>query len=202
MKKIVLLFAGICMAFVPGLFAEDWSVEVAYVDACACNVICPCLFGSDPTNRECLGQGFIRVTKGHYGDVDLTGVMAHHAYKMGGWERYTVTDKASPEQVAAFRKVIEANFVLPGGEIVSYTQGKVRYKNKDGKVTLSVADSDLEIEVVPGADGKPLRIANHPRFQNYRQHVSIKNTHKSEHGEFDISGKNAFLAKIVASSGS
>jgi hypothetical protein len=98
--------------------------------------------------------------------------------------------------------VLEAAFVLPGGEIVSYTQGKVRFRSKDGVVTLSSADSDLEIKVVPGADGKPLRIANHPRFQNYRQHISVKNTHKSEHGEFDITGKNAFLAKIVASSGS
>ena len=200
MKKTILLITGLCIGAVAPLSAEKWSVEVDYLDTCSCNVICPCLFGSDPTNRECLGQGFMRVTKGHYGDIDLKGVTLHHAYKMGTWERYIIGNRATQEQMDAMKAILEAAFVLPGGKIVSFTKGPVRYKRDGNKITLSAKNSEAELEAVLGSDGKPMRIANHPMFMNYQQFKAVKSTHKSEHGEFSNTGTNAFLAKRSASS--
>ncbi len=199
MKTKVLLVMGLSLLMVSPALAEKWSVEVDYVDACSCNVICPCLFDSDPTNRECLGQAYLKVTKGHYGDVDLTGVTAHHAYKMGAWDRYTVSNKASKEQAKALRKVIDAALNLTSGEIVSYKQGPVSYKKRDGKILLSAEGSELELEIVPGADGKPIRMVNHPMFVRYEQYRAVKNKHKSENADFSNVGTNGFTAKIVES---
>lgn len=199
MKKRITLIVGLCLGAVASVSAEKWSIEVTYMDTCSCNVICPCLFGSDPTNRECLGQGFMRVNKGNYGDVDLKGVTLHSAYKMGTWERYIVGNKATQEQMDAMKVILEAAFVLPGGKIVSYTKGPVQFKRDGNKVTLKAKNSSAEIEAVLGSDGKPMRIANHPMFQNYQQFKAVTSTHKSEHGEFTNKGTNAFMAVRTAS---
>lgn len=194
-----MLIIGLCAGACITASAEKWSVEVSYLDTCSCNVICPCLFGSDPTNRECLGQGFIRVTKGHYGDVDLKGVTLHHAYKMGTWERYIVGNRATQEQMDAMKKILEAAFVLPGSKIVSFTKGQVQFKRDGNKITLKAKNSSAELDAVLGSDGKPMRIANHPMFQNYQQFKAVSSTHKSEHGEFNNTGTNGFMAVRSAS---
>ena len=182
------------------LNAGDWAVAVDYYETCSCDVLGPCLFGREPTNRECLGQGFMVVTKGHYGDVDLTGLRVHSAFKMGEWERYTVCDKASIEMADAMRKVIEAAFVLPGAKIVSYKQGPVVLEKKDGKIAYSAEGSQVVLEPVVGTDGSPMRLENHPMFPGYEQYRSVESSHKSEHGDFAVNGTNGLTSKRVASS--
>jgi len=141
----------------------------------------------------------MRITKGNYGDLDLSGLTIHLAYKMGTWERYIVSNRATEKQVKALRKIIEAEFVLPGGKIVSYTQGPVKSRRADGKITISAKGSEAELEAVLGSDGKPIRIANHPELKSYQQYRAVTNKHKSEHGEFSNVGTNAFTAKKSAS---
>jgi hypothetical protein len=200
MKKYILALIGVWIMSVPVFSEEDWSVEADVVDSCSCSVICPCIFGSDPTNRECLGQHFTIIKKGHYGKVDLSGLRFHTAYKMGSWERYTVAPKATPEQMKALRTVVEKAFVLPGGKITSFKKGPVKFSRKDGVIKFSAPGSEVELETVAGSDGKPIRIPNHPIFQNYQQFRSVKNSHKSENAEFSVSNTNGLAGKQSHSS--
>ena len=41
---------------------------------CNCDFSCPCQFNSLPTHGDCRAMTALRIDKGHFGDVDLSGV--------------------------------------------------------------------------------------------------------------------------------
>jgi len=197
MKTVSLSLLGVVLA--TPVLAGDWAVTADYMESCSCKVICPCLFEGEPDQRECLGQGALRVTEGHYGDVDLAGVTVFCTFSMGNWEMYTVSDKNTAEQAAAIRKIIEATLTTPGAKIVRFEQGPVSWSEHDGKVTCGAENSEVEIEPIMGSDGKPIRIDNVPDYPGYEQYRSVKNKHHSSQAEFSFSDTNGLTAKMVLS---
>ncbi len=55
--------------------ATDWYMEGPWVKNCNCDYGCPCDFNSRPTHGHCDGSVAMRIEKGHFGDVDLSGVV-------------------------------------------------------------------------------------------------------------------------------
>ncbi len=200
MTKRILSLLGLAALLSTTALGIDWKVQADYAETCSCNVICPCLFGGDPSHRECLGQGYLRIRKGHYGNVDLAGVEVHSTFKMGEWERYTVSDQATPEQAEAVHQVIKAAFSLPGSEIVSFKQGPVSYRVEGDHIRFGTDGSKVDLEAVNGADGTPMRLENHPMFPHYKVYRSVNVEHESETREFSLSGTNGFTCVRSASS--
>ena len=52
----------------------DWYVEGVEFSNCNCSYGCPCQFEALPTYGDCRGVEVHRIDKGHFGDVDLTGL--------------------------------------------------------------------------------------------------------------------------------
>ena len=52
----------------------DWYVEGVEFGNCNCSYGCPCQFEALPTYGDCRGFEVLRIDKGHFGDVDLTGL--------------------------------------------------------------------------------------------------------------------------------
>lgn len=52
----------------------SWYMEGPWFKNCNCDPGCPCDFNSDPTHGYCEGIVAMRIDKGHFGEVDLTGV--------------------------------------------------------------------------------------------------------------------------------
>ena len=52
----------------------DWYVEGVEFGNCICSYGCPCQFEALPTYGNCRGVEVLRIDKGHFGDVDLTGL--------------------------------------------------------------------------------------------------------------------------------
>jgi hypothetical protein len=52
----------------------DWYVEGFEFGGCNCAYGCPCQFEALPTHGNCHGFEVLRIDRGHYGDVDLTGL--------------------------------------------------------------------------------------------------------------------------------
>ena len=52
----------------------SWYMEGPWFKNCNCDPGCPCDFNSNPTHGYCEGMVAMRIDKGHFGDVDLTGV--------------------------------------------------------------------------------------------------------------------------------
>jgi hypothetical protein len=54
--------------------ATPWSMEGHWFKNCNCNPGCPCDFNQLPTHDRCEGIVAMRIEKGHFGSVDLTGL--------------------------------------------------------------------------------------------------------------------------------
>jgi hypothetical protein len=90
----------------------DWQIKADTFGSCNCAHWCPCQFEGDPSNYSCEGVEGIRITSGHFGDIDLTGVVAvvtyawpGPVYKGGGTMQTIVGEGASPEQVDAIERL-------------------------------------------------------------------------------------------------
>jgi hypothetical protein len=57
-----------------GMTMVDWYVEGVEFGNCNCSYGCPCQFEALPTYGDCRGVEVHRIDKGHFGDVDLTGL--------------------------------------------------------------------------------------------------------------------------------
>ena len=64
-----------------GAAAADapWQVRWQYIEACSCNLFCPCFFNKHAAHKhggepKCTFNNVGKVLQGKYGDVDLAGL--------------------------------------------------------------------------------------------------------------------------------
>ncbi|MFY0690496.1 MAG: DUF1326 domain-containing protein [Paracoccaceae bacterium] len=62
----------------------DWYVEGPAFGNCNCGYSCPCQFEELPTYGDCRGFEVIEITRGHFGDVDLSGAKVALLYAWPG----------------------------------------------------------------------------------------------------------------------
>lgn len=62
----------------------DWYVEGTEFSNCNCSYGCPCQFEALPTHGHCRGFEVLHIDRGHFGDVDLTGLRAAVLYAWPG----------------------------------------------------------------------------------------------------------------------
>jgi len=82
----------------------DWYVEGPTYGNCNCGYSCPCQFEERPTHGDCRGFEVLEISKGHFGDVDLTGTKAALLYAWpsaifeGGGEMQVIIDEAATRE--------------------------------------------------------------------------------------------------------
>jgi len=52
----------------------DWSLQGHSIANCNCDFGCPCQFNTLPTHGDCRAMTAVKIDKGHFGDVDLSGL--------------------------------------------------------------------------------------------------------------------------------
>ena len=186
---------------------QDWAIEADYTESCSCNPACPCVFGSPSTLGYCEGNNLIEIKEGHYGDVRLDGISVVTAFSLGKWLKLYVSEKATDEQVKAAVELLKLEqtfgFIYSGkSEILSIQKAPISIEKKPTKVKFSVPASVVEIEMMKGRDGKPIKIQHLPiPFMNdHTQYKSITVSHKSEDKEFKHSATNGLTSTIDISS--
>lgn len=97
----------------------DWRIHAESFSTCNCAHWCPCQFEGDPTHGNCEAFEVFRVLEGHFGDVDLTGVVAASIYSFpgpvyegGGTMQSFVDHNAIPEQVDAIVRAMHGQETL------------------------------------------------------------------------------------------
>jgi hypothetical protein len=96
--------------------ATDWYMEGPWIKNCNCDPGCPCDFNANPTQGYCEGIVAMRIEKGHFGDVDLSGLswggVAHWpgALHEGNGELQPFIDaSASEEQINAIAQALSGD---------------------------------------------------------------------------------------------
>lgn len=202
-----LLVLGVIIALVASAVAGDWAIKANYTESCSCNPTCPCVFGSPSTLGYCEGNNLIEMKEAHYGDVSLDGISVVMAFSLGKWVKIYVSDEATDEQAKAAVELIklEPTFgMLFSGktEILSTEKAPISVEKTSTKVKFSVPVSMVELEIMKGQDGKPIKIQNLPMaFMNdHTQYKAIVTSHKSEDKNFKHSGTNGLTSRLEASS--
>ena len=164
----------------PGGALPRWEAEGTMVDACQCEIFCPCEFLSTPTHGHCDDAAVLIFEGGRYGDVSLKGlrvvvVSASHEGKrvidtVGdlAFARIFVPQESSPAQTDALAQVARAVF----GAFVG-SQSRVSPDETVEKVPIEVtAEShhyrvripgilEMDVESVIGGDGTtPIVVKN------------------------------------------
>ncbi len=95
----------------------DWLIEGVAFANCNCGYGCPCQFEDDPTRGHCRGYEVARITRGHFADTRLNGLLFAITYAWpgpvyrGGGEMQVIIDERAD---AAQRHALDT--VLHGGE--------------------------------------------------------------------------------------
>ncbi|MBT9385905.1 DUF1326 domain-containing protein [Pseudooceanicola sp. CBS1P-1] len=89
-----------------------WEIHGFELVNCNCDTGCPCQFVSLPTKGACEAAAAFIIEKGHYGDVDLSGLKLAQVFKWpgavhegNGTMQTVIDDRATPEQRAALEQI-------------------------------------------------------------------------------------------------
>lgn len=63
---------------------SPWEISGTELINCNCAYGCPCQFNALPTHGSCQAMGAIAIERGHYGDVDLSGVKIGVVFRWPG----------------------------------------------------------------------------------------------------------------------
>ncbi len=193
---------GGLLILAPPADAQDWHLKATVAESCSCNVTCPCNFGSEPTREPCEGNRLIAIESGHYEDVDLGGVALLVTFTMRGWSKVYVSDAVSGRQMAAVEALLPLAFAGFHRRMLSLAQGPITMEITTDRVVFSGPESSVDMEVVRGFDGQPIKVLNlpNPAFQDYTQYRSNSHRHDTDEHGFSYSGTTGFTSTMEVGS--
>jgi hypothetical protein len=190
-----------------------WSLKGTYVESCNCEVACPCVFLSAPTQGECTALVAWHIDTGSFDEVALDGLNVALAVHSPGhmaqtkWEAAVYVDeRASGEQEGALMKIFGgqagghpaalASFI---GKILGVKKVPVSF-NLNGKALSVQIPNIVELTTEPlqGAGGADVQISGHPLCIAPGFAVTVgrsKALKYRDHGmSWDLTEKNAFFS--------
>ena len=156
---------------------QRWSVQGLYVEACRCEVACPCIFGSAPSAGYCDGLLGWHVDSGRFGDTALDGFIAAMALHspghlmQGNWKVALYIDqRASPAQREALEAIFsgKAGGHLAGlapliGEVLPTKSVPIDFYNEGKRRRMVIADlAEWDVTAIKGQGGADVTVANPP----------------------------------------
>ncbi len=196
----------------------QWTISGKYFETCNCDVACPCVFTSPPTEGECTALVAWHIDKGTYGDVKLDGLnvaLAVHAPGNMVQTKWKVAayfdDKANAAQNDALHAIFSgkagghpatlASFI---GELVGAKNVAMRYQNDGKHASLTIPGiADAAIDAMEGQGGQPITIDKHPLCIAPGEPATVaKSTHFTftDHGmDWKLSGRNGFMSAFAYS---
>lgn len=197
---------------------NQWKLTGTHMEACNCDVTCPCQFLSDPTEGTCTFVVVWHIDEGSYGAVSLDGLNVSLALyapgnmTQGNWvAALYLDDRSNSEQQEALQKIF-------GGQAGGYPAELAKFiedvrgvrtipltfetDGKRGQLVMGELGS-VEAESVEGFDSEVTTIQDPPLpvAPGYPQVVArSKHARFSDHGiAFDVSGRSAVLSPFTYS---
>lgn len=193
--------------------AEKWNLNGTYCEACNCDVGCPCVFLSAPTDGECTALVGWHIDKGTYGSVDLGNLNVALALHSPGhmakvkWRAALYFDqKASEKQKDALTQIFTGQagghpgmLVSHVGDVLGIKQVPIEFTADGKRRSLKISDvAEADIEAIEGQGGADVSIDGHPLCiaPGYKAVVAKSGRlNYQDHGlHWEISGKNGFFS--------
>lgn len=179
---------------------SGWSLMANVAECCSCEIPCPCNFGR-PTQLRCDGNRLIDIYEGHVGGADLAGLRFVVTFEMGKWARIYVDERLGEAQMEAFERIMPLAFAGFRRLALSEERVPLRVDRGTDRLAFSTPASEVEMKLLPGMDGEPIRIAGLPSnaFFDYVQYESVRHIHRGGEREWSYSGTNGFVSRMIAS---
>ncbi len=194
-----------------------WQISGDYFESCNCEVACPCVFLSDPSQGHCDVGVAWHIDQGAFDGTRLDDLNVAAVFQAPGnmmrpktWKAAVYLDaRANQAQAETLGKIFSGaaggHFAVVAsliGEIVGVKAVPITYKAEGKRRTMKAGDAlEMAIEAIPGADpGKDVLVANVPLCvaPGFASVVarSSKSTYRGDGWSWDNSGKNGFYSRF------
>lgn len=198
----------------------DWRLEGEWIKNCNCAFGCPCDFNARPTNGSCKGLVGMRITKGHFQNTKLDGLMFAATvdfpgalHEGNGAMQAIIDERATPEQRDALFNILSGKNSAEGtlfhifSLIVSKNHDPIFAPfefsfDKAGRTARLVVKGVLETEVEPIKNpvaGTPHRIqvVMPEGFEHKEAEIASANIKSSGAIKFSTNASHSSLAHVV-----
>ena len=194
-----------------------YSLTGTLIEACSCNVNCPCWIGEDPDLGECYAIVAYGIEQGQIRDVDVSGlnlVLICHIpgnVLAGNWKIVALVDeKGSQEQRDALLEAFTGKLGGPLGDLWEALIGEVKgvefvpitHQVEGGSGVLRVADVvETEMEPYRGPDGSITTLQNSvfstvPGSPAWIAKAGVNRVNLEQYGmSWEYSGRNAIQSE-------
>jgi hypothetical protein len=156
--------------------ATVYSLQGTLIEACSCNVNCPCWIGEDPDLGECFAIVAYGIERGQIGEVDVSGlnlVLICHIpgnVLAGNWQIVALVDeRGTEEQRTALLDAFTGKLGGPLGDLSTALIGEVKgvefvpisHEVVGGSGTLRIPELvETDMEPYRGPDGSVTTLQN------------------------------------------
>jgi hypothetical protein len=155
--------------------ASGYQLQGTLLEACNCDVLCPCWIGEDPDNGTCQAVIAYNLDKGVIRGVDVSGLTLAAAVFIpgnvlaGNWKQVVFVDEqATDEQMQAMLDAFTGKLGGPladlaqlVGEVLEVRRAPISHEIDEGRGTLRVGDSVTAVmEPYRGPDGSVTTLVN------------------------------------------
>lgn len=182
---------------------SPWRIRGEVIDTCNCEVICPCTVDLPATYGKCLGNVTWSIDAGHYGSVDLTGlvvVLALYApgpkFYDGNWRVAMYGDeRAIPKQREALETIILGR---AGGlfgrwrqftaEVLGVRWVPIEVERTGRRRVVRIRDIlDIEAEAIVGRDPESFtELVNPPFWKGAPFPAKLGRSSQFQYQDFDL----------------
>jgi len=193
--------------------ATGYELEGSLLEACSCEVLCPCWIGEDPDHGTCEAFNAYHLERGTIGGVDVSGLSFVTVHRIpgnvlaGNWRAvWFISEEATDEQFEAIHDAFAGRLGGPlgdlaglFGEVLAVERAPIRHETREGKGTLRIGDIVFgEMEPYRSPDGESLTTLRDSLFSTvpgspaYVAKASVNRAALPEHGfEWEFQGRNA-----------
>lgn len=193
--------------------AEKWNLTGNYFEACNCDVACPCVFTSAPTEGHCTVLLAWHIEKGKYGDVSLDGLNAAlagyapgHMLKVKWDVALYIDEKATPKQRDALTSIYAGKV---GGEpaalgpligkVLGVKFARIEFNVKGKERSMMIPGiAEMAVAAMEGQDKKEIILEHIPLTAVPHQSTVVAKSKKlsfHDHGmNWEVSDKNGFYS--------
>jgi len=195
----------------------DFSITASYIEACSCDMFCPCYFNTHSTmhgdKQFCRANLVMKVDKGYYKSTKLDGAKVWVSTDLGSdwgtgkdsWVVMTFDAEDTPEQKAALGDILGQLYPMKWEKVATDTVAftwNVDRATGVAHAKMSNGKGEVELERVASTNPKEEVVLPNVKYWNaqsnsgFRMWKSKREAYSGQGHDFDYKGTNGFLITI------